>query len=128
MLVNFTCVLSSPDFFSKPFSKNSVVTNSLDRDQTRYLFRWKTKTDQTAWLWRLVEIFTVRTCQLVPNVGYWLECIVLLINGISKKCVRPNEKISVFQATGLNILGRVGTHIFNCFFLSGKQCNLLLKL
>ena len=26
--------------------------------------------------------------------------------------VRPNKKISEFRVTGLNILGRVGTHIF----------------
>ena len=26
--------------------------------------------------------------------------------------VRPNNKISVFQVTGLKVLGRVGTHVF----------------
>ena len=34
--------------------------------------------------------------------------------------VRPNKKTSVFQVTGLKILGRVGTHFFKLFF-SGKN-------
>ena len=34
--------------------------------------------------------------------------------------LRPNKKISVFQVTGLNILGRVGTHFFFC-----KKYNLM---
>ena len=31
--------------------------------------------------------------------------------------LKPNKKISVFRVMGLNILGRVGTHIF----FSGKK-------
>ena len=33
----------------------------------------------------------------------------------------PNKKISVFRVTGLNILGRVGTHIFYKKNLKKKQ-------
>ena len=35
--------------------------------------------------------------------------------------LRPNKKISVFRETGLINLGRVGTHIFNCFFFLEKS-------
>ena len=35
--------------------------------------------------------------------------------------IRPNKKISVFRVTGLNILGREGTHIFLNYFFSGKK-------
>ena len=38
-------------------------------------------------------------------------------------CIRSNKEISVFQATGLEILGRVGsicTHNFYFIFFSGK--------
>ena len=35
--------------------------------------------------------------------------------------VSPNKKISVFQVTGLKILGRVGTHIFLIFFFFWKK-------
>ena len=35
----------------------------------------------------------------------------------------PNKKISVFQFTGLKVLGRVGTHIFFSIFSSGKNIN-----
>ena len=38
----------------------------------------------------------------------------------SKGYIRPNNKISVFRVTGLNILGRVGTQIF-FIFVSGKN-------
>ena len=37
--------------------------------------------------------------------------------------IRPNEKTSVFQVTGLNILARVGTHIF---FLKKKNKKIIL--
>ena len=40
-----------------------------------------------------------------------------------KLVIRPNKKISVFQVTGLKILGRVGTHIF----FSGKIILCILK-
>ena len=47
--------------------------------------------------------------------------IQIVIFTFSKKVFqlhRPNKKISVFQVTGLKILGRAGTHIFlNYFFL-----------
>ena len=33
------------------------------------------------------------------------------MNGLSGPEVRPNKKITVFQVTGLEILGREGTHI-----------------
>ena len=35
--------------------------------------------------------------------------------------VKPNKKISVFQVTGLNFLGRVGTHVFLYFFFLEKN-------
>ena len=38
--------------------------------------------------------------------------------------LRSNKTISVFQATGLKILGREGKHIFGYFF-SGKKYNLM---
>ena len=36
----------------------------------------------------------------------------------SENVIRPNKKISVFPATGLKLLGRVGTHILFYFFSS----------
>ena len=38
---------------------------------------------------------------------------------------RPNTKISVLWVTGLKILGRVGIHIFNCFFFLETKYNLM---
>ena len=38
--------------------------------------------------------------------------LVLLPYQYATVCLRPNKKLSVFQVTGLKILGRVGTHIF----------------
>ena len=38
-----------------------------------------------------------------------------------KKQLRPNKKKSMFSVTGLEILGRVGTHIFLNYFFSGKN-------
>ena len=35
------------------------------------------------------------------------------MNGLHGQEVRPNKKISVFQVTGLKILGMEGTHIFS---------------
>ena len=47
-------------------------------------------------------------------------CLIAFFN----KLFMPNKKkISVFQVTGLKILGRVGTHIFlNIFFLNFFLC------
>ena len=56
-----------------------------------------------------------------------ITCVFSLHFSISSVCLRfqqfrPNEKkISVFRVTGLNILGRVGTHIFFKYFFSGKN-------
>ena len=38
--------------------------------------------------------------------------------------IRPNEKISVFRAMGLKILGRIRTHIFVYFFF--LETNIIL--
>ena len=35
--------------------------------------------------------------------------------------LRPNKKVSVFRVIGLNILDRLGKHIFFCFFFSWKK-------
>ena len=40
-----------------------------------------------------------------------------------KSDVRPNKKISVLRVTGLNIVGRVGRHVFFVSF-SGKKMHL----
>ena len=39
--------------------------------------------------------------------------------------IRPDKNISVFPATGLKILGRVGTHIFLIIFFLGKKNNFM---
>ena len=43
--------------------------------------------------------------------------------------MRPNKKISVsvFQVTGLKILGRVGTQFFLNIFVSGKKICFFFK-
>ena len=51
----------------------------------------------------LYEAFYIRTC-------------ILLIKRQPSLQLRPNKKISVFQVTGLKILGWVVTHIFFLFF------------
>ena len=44
---------------------------------------------------------------------------ILSAHASYKHLLRPNKK-SVFRVTGLNILGRVGTHIFFIFFFWKK--------
>ena len=56
--------------------------------------------------------------QLNCNI-LWVIWILLLSS------IKPNKKkISVFRVTGLNILGRIGTHIFFTYF-SGKNYNFM---
>ena len=42
--------------------------------------------------------------------------------------IRPNKKINVFWVTGLQILGRVGTHIFFYHFFFWKKYIILCIL
>ena len=52
-----------------------------------------------------------------------LSCSFQMHVGLLKVRLRPYKKISMFQVTGLKILGRVGTHIL-CIF-SGKKYNFI---
>ena len=58
-----------------------------------------------------------------PPTGFGKICFMGLG---ANPIIRPNKKISVFRVTGLNSLGRVGTHIFfNYFLYSGKKYNFM---
>ena len=45
-----------------------------------------------------------------------------------KRRLRPIKKISVFLATGLKILGRVGTHIFFHYFLFSRKKYIIVSI
>ena len=54
--------------------------------------------------------------QQLPNDLIWLTSTGIKTCSMSSHQIRPNKNISVFQVTGMNILGRVGTHIFFILF------------
>ena len=87
--------------------------------------------------WRVYQIFKYGTVKRVVCTGLTQTstmyihsrqyCSYLFILAREQHAMRPNKITGVFRVTGLNILGRVGTHIcfliifFQRFFFSGKK-------
>ena len=82
---------------------NLELTNSMDHDQSA-----PSEAAFTAFNQVYTSIWIFRLSITTPYI-------------IWKFLFRPNKQISVFQVTGLKILGRVGTYIFLSIFLSEKN-------
>ena len=59
-------------------------------------------------------------CSILISLAYDSKFVIFSYLSLTGgHFVRQNKKISVFQVTGLKILGRLGTHIFVIISFSG---------